>query len=184
MIETLLFWVAAGCTVAGAVGAATVKNLFHAALLLGLGLVGTAALYLFLEAQWLACVQVVVYVGGILVLVLFATLFSTDILGVVQRTSWPLRVAGGAGTALAGFVAFRLLDGVVTRGQDLARTRSAPGEVRTIDGGPLPAGDLLMTSWLVPFLAASILLTAALIAAVATVQRFRRPAASREASRG
>ena len=173
MIETLLFAVCCLAAAAGALGSALVKNLFHAALLLGLALTGVAGLYLFLEAQWLACVQVVVYVGGILVLILFATLFSSDILGAVQRTRWPLQLAGWTGAVLAAIVALRLVQIVGER------TRSAPGVPAVIDGsGEQPAiGDLLVTTWLVPFLIAGILLTVALVAAVATVQRFRRPGA-------
>ncbi|MGB3965550.1 MAG: NADH-quinone oxidoreductase subunit J, partial [Planctomycetota bacterium] len=93
MIGTLLFVVCAVVAIVGALGAALVRNLFHGALLLGLCLLGTAGLYLFLEQQWLACVQVVVYVGGILVLILFATLFSADVRGVVQQNSRALVVA-------------------------------------------------------------------------------------------
>lgn len=175
MIELLLFTVCCACAAGGALGAATVKNLFHAALLLGLALVGTAGLYLFLEAQWLACVQVVVYVGGILVLILFATLFSSDILGAVQRTPPALQFAGWLGAALAAVVVMRLVDVVLTAGVHLHHERGATGVPEVIDGGSTAVGDLLVSSWLVPFLTAGVLLTVALVAAVATVQRFRRP---------
>ena len=83
MIADGLFLACALLAVVGGVMAATVRNLFHAALLLGLCLLGVAGLYLFLEQAWLACVQVIVYIGGILVLILFATLFSSDITGLV-----------------------------------------------------------------------------------------------------
>ena len=191
MIELLLFLICAGCAAAGAVGAALVRNLFHAAMLLGLALVGVAGLYLFLEAHWLACVQVVVYVGGILVLVLFATLFSADVMGAVQRASWPLRLAGGVGAVLGLAVAARLIQVVLANARALDERRAATGVPNVIDGGA-PAsdsaaagtsaiGDLLVSSWYVPFLATGFLLTVALVAAVATVQRFRRPT---EAGRG
>lgn len=189
MIETLLFFCCGLCACVGAFGAATVRNLFHGALLLGLALVGVAGLYLFLEAQWLACVQVVVYVGGILVLVLFATLFSADVMGHVQRTPWPLRLAGSVGALLAAIVAARLAQVVLAHAASLDRTRSQPGMPDVIDGDSTSIGDLLLSSWYVPFLAAGLLLTLALVAAVATVQRFRRPMqktgnAPAEAARG
>lgn len=180
MIEAVLFAVCCLAAAAGALGAALVKNLFHAALLLGLALTGVAGLYLFLEAQWLACVQVVVYVGGILVLILFASLFSSDILGAVQQTRWPLQVAGWTGGILACVVAWQL----VARSGQPDRVRSAPGVPAAIDGKENAIGDLLVTTWFVPFLAAGLLLTVALVAAVATVQRFRRPPAKAEVARG
>ncbi|MBL8753357.1 MAG: NADH-quinone oxidoreductase subunit J, partial [Planctomycetes bacterium] len=95
MIASCLFVAAGAMAIVGALGAALVRNLFHASLLLGLSLLGTAGLYLFLEQHWLACVQVVVYVGGILVLILFATLFSADVLGAVQKRSAAALAAGG-----------------------------------------------------------------------------------------
>jgi NADH:ubiquinone oxidoreductase subunit 6 (subunit J) len=173
VIELLLFLVAAACAALGALGAATVRNLFHAALLLGLSLVGVAGLYLFLEAEWLACVQVVVYVGGILVLVLFATLFSADVRGLVQRTPVWLRLLGGGSALLSGAVAVRLLQVTLQHGRSLDHVRGAG------DGtGDGTIGDLLVGPWLVPFLTAGLLLTIALVGAVATVKRFRRPAAA------
>jgi NADH:ubiquinone oxidoreductase subunit 6 (subunit J) len=175
VIEHLLFWTCCLSAVAGAVGAALVRNLFHAALLLGLSLVGVAGLYLFLECQWLACVQVVVYVGGILVLILFATLFSADVMGAVQHTPFWLRALGFLGTALAAAAGVRLAQVAFRSAQRLEHTRSATGSADQI-GGDHAIGDLLTGAWSVPFLAAGALLTVALVGAVATVKRFRRPA--------
>lgn len=184
MIETLLFWICGGLTIAGAVGAATVRNLFHAALLLGLCLAGVAGLYLFLEAHYLACIQVVVYLGGILVLVLFATLYSADLLGAVQRTPAWVRLAGATGTALAALVAMRLAEVAISVSLDLDRQRSPPGTAPDpIDGGRA-IGDLLIGDWLVAFLAAGVLLTAALVGAVSVVRRHRGPPRVPEAGHG
>ena len=176
MIESVLFWTCAACAVGGAVGAATVRNLFHAALLLGLSLVGVAALYLFLEAAYLACVQVVVYVGGILVLVLFATLFSADVRGVVQRTPVWLRLAGGGSALLSFAVALRLLQVTAQNAIGLQHQRGNTGGSDTLMAESGTIGDLLIGPWLVPFLATGVLLTVALVGAVATVKRYRRPA--------
>lgn len=184
MIETALFWACCLTAMAGALGAATVRNLFHAALLLGICLAGVAGLYLFLEASYLACVQVVVYIGGVLILVLFATLFSADIMGAVQRTPVWLRVAGLAGAALAALVAGRLAQIAIAHAADLQQVRSQPGALPdVIDGGPgsRVIGDLLVGGWLVPFLVAGMLLTATLVGAVCIVRRHRRQP---EAQRG
>ena len=181
MIKQLLFLVCAGAAMAGAVGAAVVRNLFHAALLLGLCLLGTAGLYLFLQQSYLACLQVVVYLGGVLVLVLFATLFSADVMGAVQRTPVWLRAVGGLGALLAAGIAVQLARAVVAHGKNLLPSRRDPENTPDAIGGADAIGDLLVGSWLVPFLLAGFLLTVALVAAVATVRRFRRPL---EASRG
>lgn len=172
MLADLLFWLCAIATAGGAMAAALLPNLVHAALCLGLALSGVAGLYLFLEAYYLACVQVIVYVGGILVLVLFATLFSADILGRVQRAPLWQRLGGLVAAAVAGWVAVRLGQTVLAHAATLERERrSASAEAIATAGG---LGDLFTGPWLVSFLLASLLLTAALIAAVAVVQRHRR----------
>ncbi len=166
MTAALLFWICAGTAMAGALGAAVVRNLFQAALLLGLSLVGVAGLYLFLDAGYLACVQLIVYVGGVLVLILFATLFSSDVLGLVQRAPrWAMPV-GAVSALLAAGVAWRLAD---------AGLRAVSAAPAATPSPATPLGDLLIGPWLVPFLAAAALLTLALVAAVALVQRFRLP---------
>lgn len=174
MIELFLFWTCCLAAIAGALGAAVVRNLFHAALLLGLSLAGVAGLYLFLEASYLACIQVIVYIGGILVLTLFATLFSSDIMGAVQRTPLWLRLGGLAGAALAAAVAGRLAQLAISHATGLDSARSRPGSVPDAIDGNRAIGDLLVGDWLVPFLLASVLLTTALVGAVALVKRYRR----------
>jgi NADH:ubiquinone oxidoreductase subunit 6 (subunit J) len=177
VIELLLFATCCLMAVAGAIGGALVKNLFHGALLLGLSLVGTAGLYLFLEQTYLACLQIIVYVGGVLVLILFATLFSADIMGAVQKTPLWLRALGFAGAALAAVLAVQLAWFVVGGGRELLAQRAErPRANDPIDGTSGAIGDLLVGPWLVPFLLAGFLLTIALVGAVATVRRFRRPA--------
>jgi len=171
-MEQLLFWTCVVAVVTGALGAATARNLIHAGLLLGISLVGIAGLYLFLHAEYLACIQLIVYVGGILVLVIFATLFSADIMGARQRTVWWQQVLGGAASLLAAVVALRLAQVVLIGhgpGLNTVTTGVAPDH---LGGGGI--GALLLGDWLVPFLAAGVLLTVVLIAAVAIVLRHQR----------
>lgn len=173
MIEHALFWLCCLAAIAGAVAAAALRNLFHAALMLGLCLAGVAGLYLFLEASYLACIQVIVYIGGILVLVLFATLFSADIMGRLQRAPLWLRLGGLAGAALAAAVAGRLAQVAMAHAAALERSRSGTGAQPDAIDGSRAIGDLFTGPWLVPFLLAAVLLTAALVGAVALVMRYR-----------
>ena len=186
MIELALFTACCLLTIVGAIGAAVLRNLFHAALQLGLCLAGTAGLYLFLEQSYLACLQIVVYLGGILVLVLFATLFSADVMGVLQRTPWWLRGLGFAGATATAVVAVQLARAVVGHGHDLLRERPTTARAADAIGGDGAIGDLFVGAWFLPFLLAGFLLTVALVASVATVRRFRRPveAARMERSHG
>ena len=66
-----VFWILAGVTVLGAIGVITRKNPVHSALLLIATLMSLAGIYVLLEAEFLAAVQVLVYAGGVMVLFLF-----------------------------------------------------------------------------------------------------------------
>ncbi|MEY3162184.1 MAG: hypothetical protein RIT25_2175 [Planctomycetota bacterium] len=176
MIEQGLFWGCCLVAAVGAIGAATLRNLFHAALLLGLCLLGVAGLYLFLQAWYLACIQVVVYLGGILVLVLFATLFSSDILGERQVPSRLQQVGGVLAAALGTAAGLHLLVVTLDHGLRLEQQRGPVDKADTGFGASGAIGDLLVGHWFAPFLVAGLLLTIALVGAVATVKRYRKAA--------
>src|SRR5213593_578211 len=67
----IVFYLLASITLLGAVGVITRKNAVHSALLLIATLMGVAGIYVILEAEFLAAVQVLVYAGGVMVLFLF-----------------------------------------------------------------------------------------------------------------
>lgn len=75
------WWVFTVAVVLGAVGTVALRNLFHAAMSLILALVGVAGYFLLLQAEFLAAVQIVVYVGAIMVLVIFAILIARSMMG-------------------------------------------------------------------------------------------------------
>lgn len=79
MADTILFYAIAGLTLFGAFRVVTVSSLFHGAIWLIAVLFGVAGLYLLIDAQFLSAVQVTVYVGGIVVLIVFAILLVTDV---------------------------------------------------------------------------------------------------------
>ena len=76
MFDNVLFFVSAFITVAGAVMVVLEKNLMHACIFLLLSLIGTAGLYLTLNADFIAATQLVVYVGGVVILMLFAIMLT------------------------------------------------------------------------------------------------------------
>lgn len=173
-VATLLFWPVAALTLAGAAGAAFARNLVYAALSLGVCLAGVAGLYFFLQAEYLAVIQMIVYVGGILILILFGVMFSRDIEGLSTRPSLGARILGGLASlavlASMGKVAWSIAR---MEGLGLESVRSAPsdwvGQISSTSANHL--GDLLMGPWLVPFLVVAILLTVVLIAALGLVRK-------------
>jgi len=72
--ETLAFLLFALVTVASSLGVVLVRDVWHAALLLGVALVSVAIHYVMLHAEFLAAMQILVYVGGVLILITFAVM--------------------------------------------------------------------------------------------------------------
>jgi NADH-quinone oxidoreductase subunit J len=169
-LASILFWAVCALTLTGASICAFARNLFRAALGLGLCLTGVAGLYFFLQAEYLAAIQIVVYVGGVLVLAVFGVMFSRDILGEAQR---PRRIhwIGGTVVAAAVLVALhRATLAIVCNAPGVAVVRSDPATNPTaaqVQG----LGDLLIGSHLGVLVFAALLLVLVLIGALALVRK-------------
>lgn len=74
-LELAVFALVAATTLAASLGVVLVKDVFYDALLLGVALISVAAHFVLLQAEFLAAMQVLVYVGGVLVLIAFAVMF-------------------------------------------------------------------------------------------------------------
>ena len=79
MIHDIAFWSLSVVTVVAAIGVVVVKDLFRSALLLAVVFVGIAGFFFLLSAEFLAVVQVLIYVGAISILFIFAVMLTTDI---------------------------------------------------------------------------------------------------------
>lgn len=154
---TWSFLLFAALTVAGAVSAMSFRNLVHCALSLVVTFAGLAALFLQLNAQFVGFVQVLVYVGAVAILIVFAILLTrgSDPAAPVPMTSsvwWSLGLSAAVFLTLAAAV----LSSVVSRRADAPR---AVTNVRAI-------GDRLMQEYVLPLEVMGLLLTAALIGGV------------------
>ena len=163
----LVFLFVAAVTVGGAVLVCLLPNIIHSAVALLFTLIGVAGIYLFLSADFLAATQMLVYVGGITMLMLFAVFLSNRISTV--KLSNPARFQFPAAVLSA------LLFGVLSL---VAVTTPFP-----VKGGKyLPTtadiGELLMTRYLLPFEVASVLLLAALVGAALVSRPARGGAAA------
>lgn len=171
-LELFLFWPLCALTVVAALSTALAKNLVYAALSLGVALTGVAGLYFFLQAEFLAAIQLTVYVGGILVLILFGVMFSRDILGTSQR---PRRVvqALGALTGTVTLIAMVRMSLAIALDAGLAAKRSSPAAWlgNFSPNSPFHLGDQLATTYLVPFLSIAVLLTVVLVGALVLVRK-------------
>ena len=144
----------------GALLAVTTRQVVHAALWLVVTLGSLAGCFLALGAEVVALVQVLVYVGAVVVLVLFALMLTRAPIGRSPDVDGPRgqRLAAGlAGLATAGLLAWALL----TSWRDQAVA------VDAAHGSAQPLARSLFGSWVLPFELLSVLLLAALVAAVA-----------------
>ena len=76
--ELLAFALFALVTVASSIGVVVVRDVWHSALLLGAALLSVAVHYVMLQAEFLAAMQVLVYVGGVLILITFAVMLTRE----------------------------------------------------------------------------------------------------------
>lgn len=154
---TLSFAIIAALILLGAVAAMSLRNLVHCALMLMLAFAGLAALYLGLGAQFVGFAQVLIYLGAVAILIVFAILLT--------RGSEPARPPIFSGTWIVGVGiaagVFGLLSAVVLSSRAVAHAVPPMPEttVREI-------GEQLMTKYVLPLEVIGLLLTAALIGAV------------------
>jgi len=152
----LVFYLLAAVTVGSAVGVAFSNNIVYSAFALMGTLLGAAGLFVLLAADFVAVIQVLIYVGGILVLMLFAVMLTHRVADVhVSNRAfgrWPTLVI----IAIVGALMGRALS--ITNWHHVDPMAPAP----TTYG----IGDGLLTSYVLPFELASVVLLAALIGAV------------------
>jgi NADH-quinone oxidoreductase subunit J len=156
---TIVFIILAALTIAGTAAAMTLRNPIHCILALTVGLVGLATLYLQLGAQFVGFTQVLVYVGAVAILAVFAIMMTQG--GKPQtHPKRTLTSSAFAGGAVAAAVFAVLAWAIMSNSSALPAPQSQPAvSVNQI-------GQALMQKYVVPLEIMGLLLTAALIGAV------------------
>lgn len=153
----LAFWALSAVTLVAAGGVMVSRNLLHAVLFLILSFVGVAGFFLLLSAEFLAMAQVVIYVGAIAVLLLFAILLTPAGGRDNGETAYAAPAALLALSLAAVFI-------FVLQDTDWATVANDPGTTVA------DLGTALLGTWVLPFEIASVLLTAALVGAIMLVR--------------
>ena len=150
-----LFWFIALFTIASALMVVLNNQLLYSAIALLFALFGVAGLYIYLWADFISGVQLLVYIGGINVLIIFGIMLTNRIASVrLSQTNLQQGVGG-----VFAFWVFIILSLVISKTSWYQMTSAEPSStVREV-------GTLLMTKYLLPIEAASILLLGALIGA-------------------
>ena len=160
MAENIFLMVAA-LIIASAFWVVFSPNLIHSAVSLLFTLFGTAGLYIFLYADFIAATQVVIYVGGILVLIIFGVMLTNRIDTPSIAASSKNQFIG----AIGAFAIFVMQTGVIfNTSWNIGDEQSREATVGSI-------GNLLLNKYLLPFEIVSILLLAALMGAALLSRR-------------
>jgi NADH:ubiquinone oxidoreductase subunit 6 (subunit J) len=155
-MSDLAFWVLSVLLVGSALAVVLSKNLFHAVLWLALALTGTAGIFLLLNAEFLAAVQLLLYAGGIITIVVFAIVVTERLVG--ERLSQTNR-----GVVTGALVAGGLLVLIVS-----TLTQ------RELPSTPLPQisdltrlmGEQVLTTFVLPFELLALLMLVAMLGAI------------------
>jgi NADH-quinone oxidoreductase subunit J len=164
-LYTIAFYLFAVITLISASVVVFSKNIMYSAFALLFAFFGVAGLYVLLMADFLAITQLMIYVGGILVLLLFGVMLTTRVInvdmrsGTIQTLPAVLIVAAMAGTLVGIFWT--------------TDWRTMPATSGFENSGP-KIGELLLTSYLLPFEVASVVLLVALVGAAMIARREKK----------
>ena len=184
--EHLVFWALSVVAIGGALGVVLVRDLFRAALMLATAFVAVGGLFVMMNAEFLAVVQILIYVGAIAVLFIFAVMLTRD----VQQGNAPNRLHIPASVIAALVLAAMIATAVSTDwttlagagleakaqlaqtqavgipdASDLTTAGLTSAEVESVSSGGL--ADLLIGNFVLPFEAVSLLLLGAAIGGLA-----------------
>jgi NADH:ubiquinone oxidoreductase subunit 6 (subunit J) len=154
-LQQLAFGVVAVMVLGGAIAVVTLRNIFHSLLFLAFSFLGVAGVYLLLSADFLAAVQVLIYIGAIIVLMMFALMLTHRVMttNVTQTVGqWWLALPVAVGILAILFRVFVQYPWV-----------AQPGPPQPTTG---IIGRELLTKYVLPFELASIVLLVAMIGAI------------------
>jgi NADH:ubiquinone oxidoreductase subunit 6 (subunit J) len=156
MTEQITFAALSVILVGSALAVVLSKNLFHAVLWLALALTGTAGIFLLLDAEFLAAVQLLLYAGGIITIVVFAIVVTERLIG-ERLTQTNMRI-GGAALVSALFLAFIVV--VLGRHALPVARPEMPGDLTRL------IGEAVLTRYVLPFELLAVLMLAGMLGAI------------------
>jgi NADH-quinone oxidoreductase subunit J len=169
VLVQILFWVFAATLTVSALAMITVRNPVHAALLLVLCFFTSASIWLLIEAEFLAVVLILVYVGAVMVLFLFVVMMLDinveELRRGITRYAW-------LGGVVAGVVVFQIVSVVWTRSLGVDVTAGAATKPADYSN-TAELGQKLYTEYVYSFELAAVLLLIAIIAAISLTMRKR-----------
>ncbi|HTX77521.1 MAG TPA: NADH-quinone oxidoreductase subunit J [Terracidiphilus sp.] len=159
---SFVFWILAAITVAGGLAAVTLKNTVHCALALTAAFAGLALMFLELDAQFAGFAQILVYIGAVAILLVFAILLTRGAEEKTEKSVFSRTWFTGLVIAAAVFAV--LAWAVLHSGAALPDHAGLPGPAPQVTVAQI--GNALMGRYVLPLEIVALLLTAAMIGAV------------------
>jgi NADH-quinone oxidoreductase subunit J len=169
VLVEILFWAFAAILIVSALGMITVNNPVYAALLLVLCFFTSASIWLLIEAEFLAVVLILVYVGAVMVLFLFVVMMLDINVEELRKGVTRHALLGGV---VAGIVVFQIVSVVWTRALGIDVTTGAAAKPADYSN-TAELGQKLYTEYVYAFELAAVLLLIAIIAAISLTMRKR-----------
>jgi len=157
----LAFYILAVLIIGSALMVVTLRNIFHSALFLVLCLFSVAGIYILLEAEFIAAVQVLIYVGAVTILMIFAVMLTHQLTGKTIRQVNDQPVP--AFLIVLSLLVLTLLA--------LSKTAWEVASSRGVSPSATELGRALMTIYVLPFEVVSVVLLVALIGAIVISRR-------------
>ncbi len=181
ILHATVFGVLALATLGGAVKVISTRSIIHAAFWLFPVFAGIAGFYLYLDAQFLAAMQVLIYIGAILVLIVFAVTLTRNATSTDEAQTnglfIPVLLAALVLVYALGTTVFNHLWPIESNvWLDAVPLSAAVPGVMVTDVSAL--GLVLLSQYLLPFEIASVLLLAAMVGAIVLARKERTPAAT------
>ena len=160
-VPETIFYILAAIIIGSSVMVVTMRNIFHSALFLVLCFFSVAGIYVLLEAEFLAAVQVLIYVGAITILMIFAIMLTHKLYNAKIRQSNEQVIPG---LIIVGALLVATLFA-------LSKTAWKLSFETPPDQSAVAVGKLLLTTYVLPFEVVSVVLLTALIGAVIIARR-------------
>lgn len=161
---TIIYYFFAVLIVGSAAVVAFSKNIMYSAFALLFTFFGVAAIYVLLNADFLALTQIMIYIGGILILIIFGVMLTTRITGVDIKS-------GLMGKMQIGITGVALAILTITMGVMYSNVKWFMRDSEPLKDTISPIGRMLLTDYLLAFEAASVLLLIAIIGAAMIARR-------------
>ena len=159
----LIFYIFSFLAILSAILVVSMKSIMHSALFLALSLLSVAGIFAVLNADFLCVVQILIYAGGVMVLILFAVMLTQKIAGVLPAQTNEQKIPTIAICIILFFILFILIKGTEFQISEI--------QPELLKGTTPLIGKLLITTYVLPFEIASVVLLVAMIGVIVLAKK-------------